>query len=117
MLLAVLELNKRVKKEKYTSFCFITSLPLFNIYKHYPFSICPITHCLIFFSFLSASFPIFTNIIPLPDPVILFCPSFHCSPHSFISGLLALMSNAMAQSIQDGVLNVPAMHHSHLTLL
>lgn len=101
-----------------------TSLSLFYISKHDPVSIYPIAQCFSSLSFLFSSFPLFTIIIPLLDPVILFCPSFLYPPHSFISGLLALMSIAMARSIQDGVfvlstgskMNVPAMHHSHLTL-
>lgn len=102
-----------------------TSPSLFYISKHDPVFITPVPCCLISLSFLFSSFPLFAIIIPLPDPVRLFCPSFLYSPHSFISGLLALMSIAMARSIQDGVfvlstkskMNVPAMHHSHLTLM
>lgn len=80
-----------------------TFLSLFSIFKHSPFSIYPVHWCLIFLSLLCSSFPLFTIIIPLPDPMILFCPSFPCPSHSFISGLLALMSIAVARSIQDGV--------------
>lgn len=101
-----------------------TSLSLFYISKRDRVSIHPIAHCLSSLSLLFSSFSLFTTIIPLPDPVILFCPSFLYSPHSFISGLLALMSIAMAGSIQDRVfvlstkrkMDVPAVHHSHLTL-
>lgn len=47
---------------------------LFYISKHDPVSIYPIPHRLISLLFLFSSFPLFTIIIPLPDPVILFLP-------------------------------------------
>lgn len=102
-----------------------TSLSLFYRSKHDPVFIYPTPHCLISLSFLCSSFPLYPTIIPLPDLVILFCPSFFYSSHSFISGLLALMSVAIPRSIQDEVfvlstkskMNVPAMHHSHLTVI
>lgn len=80
--------------------------------------------CLVFLPFLYPSFSFFTIVTPLHYPLIFFWLSFFCFPHSFISALLALMSVAMARSIQDGVfvlsterkMNVAAMHHSLLNV-
>lgn len=93
-----------------------------NLYPSTPQALCPF-----FFPFLCPSFSFLTTVTLFHYPVsylihfFLFRQSHSLlSLHSFISALLALMSVAMARSIQDGVfvlsaerkMNVAAMHHS-----
>lgn len=89
-----------------------------SLYLFTPSSLSPLLS--IYVSLLFYLFIFSATITPFHSPVIFFFLAIFCSLPSFISALLALMSVAMARSIQDGVfvlsaerkMNVAAMHHS-----
>lgn len=89
-----------------------------SLYLFTPSSLSPLLS--IYVSLLFYLFIFSATITPFHYPVIFFFLAIFCSLPSFISALLALMSVAMARSIQDGVfvlsaerkMNVAAMHHS-----
>lgn len=88
---------------------------------HSPQPLCPffpsISLSFIFFLYHRHSFSLFSHFFSA-------CLAILCSPHPFISALLALMSVATGRSIQDGVfvlsaerkMNVAAMHHPLLSV-